>query len=97
MVNGGGGGIELVMVTFRPADRADRLPASSRVRAVKRNVPFGRADDVIVQTPPAVDKPLPNRVVGEQLDDGSRPVPVKVGVLSVVFCRCCSSRIGGGS
>src|SRR2546421_444492 len=86
MVNGGGGGGLLVMVTDRPADRALVFPAVSRVREVKRNVPLGRADAVIVHWPWALVLPVPKIVLlaSRSMSVFAGPVPWKVGVLSLV-------------
>src|SRR5688500_17665169 len=87
IVNGGGGGGELVMVTFRPADRALVLPAVSRVREVNRYVPFGSAELVMVHWPDALLVVVPKMVLFaiRSMIVFAGPVPVNVGVLSLVM------------
>src|SRR5207244_10571936 len=97
MVNGGGGGGELVMVTLSPAERALVLPAVSRVRDVNRNVPFGNADAVIVHWPCALVLPVPKMVLlaSRSISVLAGPVPLKVGVLSVVMLSVLETPVSG--
>src|SRR2546423_1846977 len=75
------------MVTFRPSDKALVLPAVSREREGKLNVPLGNGRLVIVRAPWALDVAVPNTVLFtiRSMVVFAGPVPVNVGVLSVVL------------